>query len=260
MLYVGVNQVRNINSQFKSTIKEFFKGLHLWKFIETPAWKDLVKHCDIIDTIINKYIHKAQDSLRQKKSGEAVFIPKNLSLLETLLIKEGMLPEDVLTVLLDMMLIGVNTISHSIAFLMYHLARNPRAQRKLYNEIRLSPAQLRKEDLSKMNYLQACIKESLRLKPPMPILSRVLSKDILVHNYRIPKGTYMLIATHLSSLRDEHFEDAQKFKPDRWLDSDMQADTSSVFASLPYGHGPKACLARELAEMEISLVIVKVSF
>ncbi|KAF2889052.1 hypothetical protein ILUMI_17121 [Ignelater luminosus] len=237
-------------------IRRCESGLHLWKFIETPAWKDLVKHCDIIDTIVNKYIHKAQDSLRQKKSGETVFIPENVSLLETLLIKEGMLPEDVLTVILDMMLIGVNAISHSIAFLIYHLARNPRAQRKLYGEIRLSPTQLGRDDLPKMTYLQACIKESLRLKPPMPILSRVLSKDILVHNYRIPKGTYILIATHLSSLREEHFEDAQRFKPDRWLDSDMQADTS-VFASLPYGHGPKACLARELAEMEIALVIVK---
>lgn len=232
--------------------------MHLWKFIETPAWKALVKHCDILDTIFNKYIHKAQESLRQKKANKDELLLEKVSFLETLLLEEGMLPEDVLTVVLDMLLIGVNALCHSVAFLIYHLARNPRSQRKLFEEIKNIPFEASKEQLIGLKYMQACVKESLRLKPPMPILSRVLSKDILVHNYRIPKGTYMLIATHLSSLREEYFEDATRFKPDRWLDGDNEIYYTNIPATIPFGYGPKSCLARELAEMEIAIFIFKV--
>lgn len=110
--------------------------------------------------------------------------PTKLSLMESLLLKEGVMPEDILTVILDMLLIGVNTTVHTVAFLLYHLARNPRAQHKLYDEIKSVSESLDKDKLMGMKYLQACIKESLRLKPPMPVLSRVLTKDIVIHNYR----------------------------------------------------------------------------
>lgn len=231
--------------------------MHLWKFVETPAWKSLVRNCDTIDGIINKYIQRAQESLRAKKTGP--ISPDQLSLMESLLVKEGIMPEDVLTVFLDMLLIGVNTTAHTIAFLLYHLARYPRVQHKLYEEIKKNVGPLSKDKLLQMKYLQACIKESLRLKPPMPILSRVLTKDVVVHNYRIPKGTYMLIATHLSSLREEHFEDANKFNPERWLSPETSGSIES-FASIPFGYGLRACLAKDLAEIQTSLLLVKVIY
>lgn len=235
---------------------ESILGLHLWKFYDTPAWKSLVHNCDTIDGIVSKYVQRAQETLRSK-TPETV---KNsqLSLIESLLITEGILPEDILTVLLDMMLIGVNTTAHCVSFLFYHLARNPRAQHKLYEDIKDAPDKLKKEDLKDMQYMQACIKESLRLKPPMPVLTRILTNDIVVYNYLIPKGTYMLLATHLSSTKEEFFEDADKYKPERWLSPEMSESRLQHLASIPFGHGTRACLAKELAEIQISTLLVKV--
>lgn len=228
----------------------------MWKFFETPAWKSLVHNCDTIDGIVTKYVQRSQEALRAKSPEE---IKKgNISLIESLLLTDGILPEDILTVLLDMMIIGVNTTVHSVAFLLYHLARCPRAQHKLYDEIKDTPAKLDKNDLKKMRYLQACIKESLRLKPPMPVLSRILTKDIIVYNYVIPKGTYVLLATHLSSTKEEFFEDAEKFKPDRWLSPEMSESRLENLASIPFGYGSRACLAKDLAETQIGTVLVKV--
>lgn len=228
----------------------------MWKFIDTPAWRSLVHNCDVIDGIVNKYVQRAQEVLRSKTPEDI----KNskLSLIESMLITEGILPEDVLTVLLDMMLIGVNTTAHCVAFLFYHLAKNPRAQHNLYEEIKSAPEKLERENLRNMKYMQACIKESLRLKPPMPVLSRILTKDIVVYNYVIPKGTYMLLATHLSSTKEEFFEDAEKYKPDRWLSPEMNESRLQHLASIPFGHGSRACLAKELVEIQISALLVKV--
>lgn len=230
----------------------------MWKFVETPAWKSLVMNCDTIDNILTKYIRKSQDKLRECKNKGIEPKSDDLSLLERFLLAEAVLPEDMQTILLDMMLIGVNTTSHAVAFLLYHLARFPRTQQKLYDEIKNLPAKIDKTKLTNLPYLKACIQESLRLQPPMPILNRILTKDIFVHGYKIPKGTYMLIATKLSSLREEHFEDALKFKPERWLHPEVGKEMESM-ATIPFGHGAKACLAKDLAEVELSLLVYKVS-
>lgn len=226
----------------------------MWKFFETPSWKSLVKHCDSIDTILARHIKKFQDVLHQRKDKDGK--TNDMSLIECLLLKEEMSTEDVLTVLLDMLLIGVNMTTHVVTFLLYHLARNPRSQYNLHNELKNTTDKITKTELSELSYLKACVRESLRLKPPMPVLSRILTKDITVHGYRIPKGTYVLMATQLSSLREEHFEDASKFKPNRWLDTNVNKDLE-MLASIPFGYGPKACLAKEVAETQINLLLLK---
>lgn len=151
-------------------------------------------------------------------------------------------------------------------------------QRILTDEVNKAPQVLTLEEISKMKYLKACIKESLRyewlllnsilfnillnvcsLKPPIPVLSRILTKDSVISNYSIPKGTVIIMATYLSSVREEHFEDALKFIPERWLHIDSATLETSV-ACIPFGYGPKACLAKNLAEMQLSILLIKVKF
>lgn len=213
-----------------------------------------MKSCDSIDHVLSLYISKFQEKLRERQAKNLGF--DDVSIAECLLLKEGMKSEDVLTALLDMLLIGVNMTAHAVIHFIYYIAKNPRAQCKLHAEIAKAPANATKESLSELTYLKACLKESLRLRPPMPVLSRILTKDITIYGYKIPKGTYVLLATHLSSLREEHFEDAEKFKPDRWLEARTSREME-ILASIPFGHGPKACIARDLAETQINLLIYK---
>lgn len=231
-------------------------GFHLWKFFETPAFKSLAKHCDIIDYVLSKYLKEAVNKWRDNKLGSS----SNVSLLECLFLKEGYQEEDILTIFLDMFLIGANATAHSVAFSFYHLAKNPRCQIKCYQEIKDAPSKITKDDLSKMTYLKACIKEVLRLNPPIPILSRVLTNDVTVHSYKIPKGAYVLFANHLNGMSEEFFEDAQKFKPERWITNEIGGigNEYQSFASLPYGYGARHCVAKEMVEIEIAMLLCKI--
>ncbi|KAL1509172.1 hypothetical protein ABEB36_003950 [Hypothenemus hampei] len=230
-------------------------GFHIWKFIETPSWRSLTKNCDTIDSVLTKYVERIQLNLRDKKDIKQ----GDLSLVEHLLLKEDVLVEDVMTVMLDMILVGATTTAHSVAFLLYDLAKVPRCQKKLLDEILRQPEDLTIDTLKNMKYLQACIKESMRLNPPIPILSRILTNDTVIHKYKIPKGTYVLVAVHLACLREEYFEDALKFNPERWLGQELSpiANELQNFSYMPYGYGPKSWQAQELAQMEIGLLIVK---
>lgn len=86
---------------------------------------------------------------------------------------------------------------------MYHLARNPSCQEKVYEEIiSLLPskdAEITAEILSKAVYLRSCVKESLRLNPVSIGVGRVLQNDIVLKGYLIPKDVSNIFYPTLSS-------------------------------------------------------------
>ncbi|KAB0799221.1 hypothetical protein PPYR_07101 [Photinus pyralis] len=239
-------QILKTLNKAHNDVKRCESGVHLWKFFDTPAWNSLIEHFDALGCMLRTHIYKTQESLERKKEREN----EGLSISQVLFVKEGLLIEDVLTVLFDMMLIGANGISHTVAFLMYNLARNPKSQRKFYEELKSIDI----HDFSKMKYARACIRESLRLNPPMPFLNRVLSKDISVRNYLIPKGTHILAATHMCNLREEYFENANEFRPERWIEDDL-LDTDNVV--LPFDNGIMPCLPYRSVETQVIVLFLK---
>ena len=66
------------------------------------------------------------------------------------------------------------------------------------------------------------------------------------------------MASHVSSRKEEYFEDAKKFNPSRWLNLDK--DIIHPFASLPYGHGSRSCLGQQLAQTQLLLAVARVHF
>ncbi|KAK5643691.1 hypothetical protein RI129_007536 [Pyrocoelia pectoralis] len=226
-------------------------GVLVWKLVGTPNWKNLVKHADLLDSAIKKNVCKAQESLRQMKQNEKGVTPENASFLEMLLLKEGVSPESVLTTLLEMIIIGVNSLTHAVSFLLYHLSCNPNVQRKLYKEISTE------QDLNKMQFMKVCINESLRLKQPIPLLNRVLTNNTVIRNYYVPKGTTIVITPQLYGIKQEYFENALRFKPDRWLHDEMKLNGYPL-SSLPYGLGGRACFARSLVEMQLSSLMSEI--
>lgn len=79
---------------------------------------------------------------------------------------------------------------------------------------------------------------------------------ILLFFFSIPKGTYMLMANQIACLREENFEDAKKFMPERW----MRCDERDIhpFATIPFGYGPRNCLGKGTAQRQLWLVTAKV--
>ncbi|CAG9858257.1 unnamed protein product [Phyllotreta striolata] len=251
---------RLLNGLFGATnaIRKLEYGFHLWKFIETPAWKSLVKNCDMMESVLRKYIDISKQHLQEKKMRNSPL--DKVTLMEHLLLKENIIEDDIMTIMLDLFLIGANATAHTVSFFFYNLARNPRCQIQLYDEIKDSDVSSTPEKLKEYAYLQACLKETLRLDPPIPILSRVLSNDVIINHYRVPKGTHVLFAAHMNNMRQEYFEDAEKFKPQRWLNNYEGGFGNEFqhFASMPFGYGPRSCLAKEMAETAIASLIVTI--
>ncbi|KAI4501604.1 hypothetical protein M0802_003481 [Mischocyttarus mexicanus] len=229
-------------------------GFQVWRFFDTPFSKKLFSACDVIDGLISKYIRQAQNTFQTRS-------PEDTSpILEKLLSSQRLHPDDVSTLLMDMAILGVQAMTNCEAFLLYFLAKSPRVQKKLYEElVSLIPnpeSPITENHLKDMPYLKACLKESLRLRPAFPYITRLLPNTICLHGYTVPKGTFVIMANQITSKREENFEDPEKFRPERWLINEMDDDFQE-YSYLPFGHGARSCLGRHMAEIQMSLLTAK---
>lgn len=111
------------------------------------------------------------------------------------------------------------------------------------------------EELKDMKYLRATLNESLRVHPVVPANSRQAIVDtVLPHGggkdgrspMFVSKGTIVSYAVHAMHHRKELFrEDADEFRPERWLDEEGKKGLRVGWEYLPFNGGPRICIGRE---------------
>ena len=156
-----------------------------------------------------------------------------------------------------MLLAGEDTTAHSIAWLLYLLHSNPAALAKATQEVlQLTPSadDVSLENIDAMAYLNACIEESMRLKPVAPYLPLEALRDTTIEGVHVPTGTLVWCVMRHDSVSNAYFANATAFAPERWL-GDTSAKQASKGVSIPFGAGPRTCPGRYLALLEIKIAV-----
>lgn len=160
---------------------------------------------------------------------------------------------------------GNDTTQTSLTNSMYFIASHPRVQEKLRRTLReaLPTSQIPIADyehLRHVNYLQAVIDESFRLQAPLSTgLPRITTDETIIDGETIPPG--VTVSAQVWTLhRDENlFRHADQYIPERWLaeDEDTTAQERQNLKDFvqPFSQGPRACIGRNLAYMELSICI-----
>jgi len=161
---------------------------------------------------------------------------------------------------LTQLIAGSDTTSNSSCAITYHLAHNPRAQHKLQKEL---DDALGVEDLTvstfeqvkRLTYLEAVINESLRIHSTSAIgLPRLVPEGgLTIQGKYFPPDTVLSVPSYTIH-RDKAVwgEDADEFRPERWLEQDQTAIQKTFN---PFSFGPRACVGRNLASMELQIII-----
>jgi hypothetical protein len=132
---------------------------------------------------------------------------------------------------------GHDTSAASLAWAFERLARHPAVQ-----------ARLREGDPA---YLDAVVKESLRVRPALTIAPRLLLEPALVGGRRIPAGVQVAACIWLAMRREDLWPQAAAFRPERWLEG-PEPDRMSW---IPFGGGVRRCAGAAFAEMEMREVL-----
>ncbi|EFN87619.1 Probable cytochrome P450 301a1, mitochondrial [Harpegnathos saltator] len=226
-----------------------------WRYIPTPLWSRYVRNMNYFIEICMKYIDAAIFRLKQKKAVDE----SDLSLVERILAKEAD-PKMAYIFALDLILVGIDTISMAVCSILYQLATRPEEQEKIYQELlQILPdpsVPLTTKHLEQAIYTKAFIREVFRVYSTVIGNGRTLQNDTIICGYKIPKGVQVVFPTLVTGNMEEYVADAKIFKPARWL-KEGSNEKLHPFASLPYGYGARMCLGRRFADLEMQVLLAK---
>jgi len=127
--------------------------------------------------------------------------------------------------------------------------KNPEALKRAQEEIEEEVGRERKVeacDVKKLVYLQAIVKETLRLYPPGPLLvPHEAREDCYIQGHHVPKGTRVFANVWKLHRDPSVWSEAEKFSPERFLNGEV--DEGQHFEYLPFGSGRRACPGSTLA-------------
>ncbi|GME62452.1 cytochrome P450 [Neofusicoccum parvum] len=176
---------------------------------------------------------------------------------------DSFLEEDIFQTCSMNVVAGSDTTGISLTAVMWGLLKNPEAMAKLRAEVdeKYESGEISDPvsfaDAQKMPYLQACINEGLRTHPAVGLpLSRVVPKGgIVIAGRYFPEGTNIGVnAWAAHNNRSVFGEDADKFRPERWLvDEETYRKMDRYF--IPFGHGSRTCIGKNISLMEMSKII-----
>ncbi|KAK9507338.1 hypothetical protein O3M35_007217 [Rhynocoris fuscipes] len=152
---------------------------------------------------------------------------------------------------------GAESSAMTMAFFLYEAALNQEIQDKCRDEIMAivneTGTDIRPEDVNKLTYLDMAIKETMRKYPPFILMTRKCTKSYLLKdtNTVIEPGT--LVVSFVKSLQwdPKHYPDPEQFIPERFADKSL-IDPGTY---LPWGLGPRTCIGKNFAKMEMILVM-----
>ncbi|XP_004294853.1 PREDICTED: cytochrome P450 714C2-like [Fragaria vesca subsp. vesca] len=154
-------------------------------------------------------------------------------------------------------LAGYETTATSATWSLMLLAANPEWQERVRAEV-LQVCQGRVPDadmLRKMKQLTMVIHESLRLYPPVTIMSREAFKDMKFGDFHVPKSVNVWTSVVTIHTDPEIWgPDAYDFKPDRFANG-ITGACKLPYLYMPFGVGPRVCLGQNLAMFELKVVI-----
>ncbi|CAJ1946844.1 unnamed protein product [Sphenostylis stenocarpa] len=152
---------------------------------------------------------------------------------------------------LELILGGTDSTAVTLTWALSLLLRNPLAMEKVKEEIDMNVGKdgyIRESDTSKLVYLQAIVKETLRLYPPAPLSSpREFTENCTLGGYHIKKGTRLLHNLWKIHRDPSVWSDPLEFKPERFLTTHKDVDLRGHhYELLPFGSGRRVCAGMSL--------------
>ncbi|KAL8260132.1 hypothetical protein R6Q59_028085 [Mikania micrantha] len=143
----------------------------------------------------------------------------------------------------ELFIAGTNTTTSTVTWAMSELVRHQEIKSKIEEEIQkeINTHEITNTQLSKLNYLQAFIKEAFRLHPPVPLLLPHMAVETCeVMNYKIPKNSKIFVNVWAMGRDPKIWDEPLSFKPERFLDSKHDFKGQD-FELIPFGSGRRMC-------------------
>ncbi len=162
----------------------------------------------------------------------------------------GMTDEQVRDEVATIFLAGHETTALSLSFTMLLLAQHPEIQARARAEVDavLGSRAATMADVAKLPFIDAVLKESMRVYPPVYMFVREALEDVEIAGWVIPRRAQVLTPVWTMHRDPRWYDDPEVFKPQRWIEG--LADRLPKYAYLPFGGGARTCVGNHYALLE----------
>ncbi|KAL9235602.1 hypothetical protein vseg_010347 [Gypsophila vaccaria] len=269
--YAGDEGCGNIKELLDDLVKVVGAG-NVGDFIPWLSWIDhltgvlrsATRLAMTFDSFLDKIVQEHIDRLNLQSRDEDK-VDKVHDLVDVLLEIQRNDPhldrDSVKAILLDMLAAGTETTATVLEWAMSELLLHPQAMKRLQDEVRgfgKGKTMIDEDDLKNMKYLQAVIKEALRLHPPLPLLLfRESSQNTRICNYDIAVGTMVIINAWAIHRHPAQWDEPEEFRPERFLNNSVDVKGND-FKFIPFGAGRRGCPGISFATVKAELALANI--
>ncbi|KAL1702663.1 cytochrome P450 [Schizophyllum commune] len=263
------------------TIGATFAAFLVPKVLRAAPWINnvplpLIKSRHVLKDTVRKLARRV---LERYEAGSAENLEKKRDILGLLVNarakdKDGLSDEQILDNICTLVLVGSETIAGSLTFTLWELARHKDVQTRLRNEILAAGPDLSYDTIQRLPYLDAVMKEGLRVHPASPQTERVAMRDDVlplsrpirmrdgrvVDRVAVGKDQVILVPfTTMNTSPEIWGSDGEVFRPERWLEEGgvppPEALPHGINGLVTFCDGPRNCLGWRLATFEFKAVL-----
>ncbi|KAL6446829.1 hypothetical protein ACFW04_001335 [Cataglyphis niger] len=242
-----------------------------WLYKLEPSGRKYNSGLNIIRKFTEEVIHKKKIARQSRNKSENedneldIGKQKSKAFLDLLLDQnekdDTPLTDDELRAQVDtFMFEGHDTTAVAIIWTLFLLGNNLEHQEKVHEELeeifKDSKTLASIKELSQLKYLDMIIKETLRLFPSVPIITRKLAENVKMGNYTFPKDTTIVLGISLTHRNPEVWSDPKKFDPDRFLPDNSKH--RNPYAYIPFSAGPRNCIGQKFALLEEKAILTAI--
>ncbi|XP_045470444.1 cytochrome P450 315a1, mitochondrial-like [Harmonia axyridis] len=143
----------------------------------------------------------------------------------------------------DLFLAAADTTAYTMQWMVYMVTKNQNIQDELRSQL----------GDPESRYLKNTLKETLRLYPVAPFITRFLTHESCISGYRIPANTLIVMSIYSTGRDERYFDNPLEFLPERWNRENKSRVTRQ--ASLPFAMGSRSCVGKKLAEYELQTML-----
>ena len=251
---------RHLDKIFPKLYTRTIGALPYWRLFKLPSDRALDKALATVNQAIDGFIADARQRLTADPSRRTD--PHNL--LEAMIVAadvpdSGINDDQVAGNVMTMLLAGEDTTANTLAWCIWLLQKHPAAMARAVQEARsvlAGASDITLDHLAQLDYIDACIHETMRLKPVAPQMPLQALQDTTLGDVAIPAGTVVIGLMRHDSVDDAFVADGQSFRPERWLGEGGLLAASAKRISMPFGAGPRMCPGRYLALQEMKMVLL----
>jgi cytochrome P450 len=235
----------------ETAVREMGEVIHLPDWFPRRRIKAKKWAVNYIDSIIRRVIAD------RRKTGEdhGDLLSMLLHAVDSEDSKSRMTDEQARDEAMVLFLAGHDTTAAGLTWFWYIMGKYPDLQQRVHAEIEsaLQNSPPGFADVSKLPYLTAVIKETLRVYPPaIGVFAREAKEHTQLGGYEIPKGSIVYAFSYVTHRDPRWFPDPERFDPERFLGE--KEKKLSPFAYFPFGAGPRVCIGANFALTEMTLV------